>query len=51
MSRNNINSKKNFLAVSPLSIAKGPYMLVVKKNNLLEKIKVSFLIRNTINSI
>ena len=25
MSRNNINSKKNFLAVSPLSIAKGPY--------------------------
>ena len=25
MSRNNINSKKIFLAVSPLSIAKGPY--------------------------
>src|SRR6266496_6182656 len=25
MSRNNINSKKNFLAVSPLFIAKGPY--------------------------
>ena len=27
MFRNNINLKKNFLAVSPLSIAKGPYVV------------------------
>ena len=30
MFRNNINSKKNFLAVSPLSIAKGPYDMLLK---------------------
>ena len=28
MSRITINSKKNFLAVSPFSIAKGPYALM-----------------------